>query len=159
MNLDPAAAGTPDAPRYAGFWIRFWANGLDLLMYGALQTVVVMVVEAVLSEATLPPGVGSVSRGPHVDPLTVQIGTLWSPLVVVGFWIAKGATPGKMICGLRIVDSRTGRHPTPWQFVGRYLLQFLSAACAGLGYLWIAIDARNQAWHDKIVGTVVVRTR
>ena len=105
MNLDPAAASTPDAPRYAGFWI----------------------------------------------------GTLLSPLVVVGFWIARGATPGKMICGLRIIDSRTGGHPTPWQFVGRYVMQFVSAACAGLGYPWIAIDARKQAWHDKIVGTVVVR--
>jgi uncharacterized RDD family membrane protein YckC len=29
--------------------------------------------------------------------------------------------------------------------------------CAGIGYLWIVIDPRNQGWHDKIVRTLVVR--
>jgi uncharacterized RDD family membrane protein YckC len=27
----------------------------------------------------------------------------------------------------------------------------------GLGFFWIAFDEGNQAWHDKIAGTVVVR--
>ena len=34
---------------------------------------------------------------------------------------------------------------------------FLSLAVAGLGFIWIAFDANNQAWHDKIAGTLVVR--
>jgi uncharacterized RDD family membrane protein YckC len=35
---------------------------------------------------------------------------------------------------------------------------FLSLAAAGLGFIWIAFDNGKQAWHDKIAGTVVVRT-
>jgi uncharacterized RDD family membrane protein YckC len=27
-----------------------------------------------------------------------------------------------------------------------------------LGFLWIAFDKRKQGWHDKLAGTVVVRT-
>jgi len=27
-----------------------------------------------------------------------------------------------------------------------------------LGFFWIAFDNERQAWHDKIAGTVVVRT-
>jgi uncharacterized RDD family membrane protein YckC len=27
-----------------------------------------------------------------------------------------------------------------------------------LGFLWIALDTDKQAWHDKIAGTLVVRT-
>ena len=40
----------------------------------------------------------------------------------------------------------------------RALSCFLSLAPAGLGFLWIAFDAEKQSWHDKIAGTVVVRT-
>jgi uncharacterized RDD family membrane protein YckC len=35
---------------------------------------------------------------------------------------------------------------------------FLSMIVACLGFIWIAIDSEKQAWHDKIAGTVVVRT-
>jgi uncharacterized RDD family membrane protein YckC len=28
-----------------------------------------------------------------------------------------------------------------------------------IGILWVAFDSRKQGWHDKIAGTVVVRTR
>jgi uncharacterized RDD family membrane protein YckC len=35
---------------------------------------------------------------------------------------------------------------------------FLSLAAVGLGFIWIALDPERQAWHDKIAGTVVVRT-
>ena len=41
----------------------------------------------------------------------------------------------------------------------RALSCFLSLAPAGIGFLWIAFDSEKQAWHDKIAGTVVVRTR
>jgi uncharacterized RDD family membrane protein YckC len=27
----------------------------------------------------------------------------------------------------------------------------------GLGFIWIAVDAGHQAWHDKLAGTIVVR--
>jgi uncharacterized RDD family membrane protein YckC len=29
---------------------------------------------------------------------------------------------------------------------------------AGLGFLWIVFDEDRQGWHDKIAGTLVVRT-
>ena len=35
---------------------------------------------------------------------------------------------------------------------------FLSLAAAFLGFIWIAFDAEKQAWHDKIAGTIVVRS-
>ena len=145
MDLDPASAGHPDAPRYAGFWIRVGANVLDLLMVAAVSMAIDLVTSSV---PRVPP------RGPQV-----QLGPVMAPLLVVGFWIAKAATPGKMILGLRIIDSRTGSAPSVWQCIGRYLMAVVSIACAGIGYLWIAIDARKQAWHDKIVGTVVIHAR
>ena len=37
--------------------------------------------------------------------------------------------------------------------------RFVSALVFGLGYFWAIIDRNGQAWHDRIAGTVVVRTR
>ncbi|MFN2241977.1 MAG: hypothetical protein ACK2U2_06795, partial [Anaerolineae bacterium] len=33
---------------------------------------------------------------------------------------------------------------------------WLSTLLYGLGYLWIAIDNRREAWHDKIARTAVI---
>jgi uncharacterized RDD family membrane protein YckC len=35
----------------------------------------------------------------------------------------------------------------------------VASFCIGIGYLWIAFDPRKQGWHDKIVRTIVIRTR
>jgi uncharacterized RDD family membrane protein YckC len=28
-----------------------------------------------------------------------------------------------------------------------------------MGLLWVAFDPRKQGWHDKLAGTVVIRSR
>ena len=75
---------------------------------------------------------------------------------IVGFWLWKSATPGKMVVGARIVDHRTGAEPSGGQFIGRYFAYIVSSVLFGLGFLWAAFDKRKQGWHDKLAGTVVV---
>ena len=155
LDLDPASAGKPGAPRYAGFWIRVSANVLDVLALSAVNMAAVLAFGA--SAPASPGGAGSESAG--VSDALVRAGTVIPALLTIAFWTICGATPGKMMLGLRIIDSHTGSRPTLWQCIGRYFVALLSTAVAGLGYLWILLDARSQAWHDKIVGTVVIRTR
>ena len=88
----------------------------------------------------------------------------WSPrflmLAIYGalMWKFKGATIGGMICGLHVV--RLDGRPIEWDTaIVRALGCLLSAAVCFLGFIWIAIDADKQAWHDKIAGTVVVRAK
>jgi uncharacterized RDD family membrane protein YckC len=72
-------------------------------------------------------------------------------------WKLKGSTVGGIICGLHIV--RVDGRPIDWPTaIVRALGCFLSLAVVGLGFLWIAIDENSQSWHDKIAGTVVVRS-
>lgn len=74
----------------------------------------------------------------------------------VALWSWKGTTVGGIICGLRVV--RMDAKPLAFtDALVRGLASILSAAAAGLGWLWILWDAERQAWHDKIAGTVVVR--
>ena len=74
----------------------------------------------------------------------------------VALWSWKGTTVGGIICGLRV--ARMDGKPLAFtDALVRGLASILSAAAAGLGWLWILWDPERQAWHDKIAGTVVVR--
>ena len=71
-------------------------------------------------------------------------------------WKLRGSTIGGIVFDLRVV--RLDGREIEWETaIVRALSCFLSLAVAGLGFIWIAFDHNNQAWHDKIAGTVVVR--
>jgi uncharacterized RDD family membrane protein YckC len=71
-------------------------------------------------------------------------------------WKLKGTTIGGIVFGLQVV--RLDGRPIDWATsTVRALSCFLSLVVAGLGFIWIAFDEGNQAWHDKIAGTAVVR--
>jgi uncharacterized RDD family membrane protein YckC len=72
------------------------------------------------------------------------------------FWAALRGTPGQLLMGCRVVPAGTGRRLS----LARALLRALAAAGSvlplGLGVLWVAWDPRKQAWHDKMVDSLVV---
>ncbi len=73
-------------------------------------------------------------------------------------WKLKGSTLGGMVFGLKVV--RVDDRALEWDTaIVRALGCFLSAAVLFLGFVWIAFDPEKQAWHDKIAGTVVMRTK
>jgi uncharacterized RDD family membrane protein YckC len=139
-----------DTARYGGFWIRVAANVLDLLIIGAVNRAMV----ATGSGAWVGITNTAVGKGPANYDITAPLLVI---VAVIGFWIVWGATPGKMLLRLRIVDADNGQRAKAWQCVGRYFMALLALAPVGIGYLWIAIDPRKQGWHDKIASTAVVR--
>jgi uncharacterized RDD family membrane protein YckC len=64
-----------------------------------------------------------------------------------------------MVFKARIVDAESGGPLTTGQSIGRYLGYYVSLLGLGLGFVWVAFDARKQGWHDKLAGTVVIRPR
>ncbi|MDZ4131228.1 MAG: RDD family protein [Hydrogenophaga sp.] len=135
---------------YAGFWIRVWASLIDtaliaLLIYPALTF---LYGRAYWSSARLVQG-----------PVDFLLSWVVPAVVVVWFWIARQATPGKMAIGARIVDAETGENPSGGQLIGRYLGYFVSTIPLGLGLIWLAFDPRKQGLNDKLAGTVVVRRK
>jgi uncharacterized RDD family membrane protein YckC len=96
-------------------------------------------------------------------PLLAWIGPAGSPVVALAVmaytifcWRRYGATPGKIAFSVRIVDAKSGARPPLVRLAARYFAYIISAAPFFLGFAWIAIDRRKQAWHDKIAGTRVV---
>lgn len=71
------------------------------------------------------------------------------------FWTIAGQTPGKGIVGLRVLP-RQGSKLKLGRAILRYLGYYISIIPLGLGILWILVDDRRLAWHDKVAGTCVV---
>lgn len=133
----PAAAPAPapatpvesTAPR-AGFWIRMGALLIDMILIAVI--------------------IGILDAG----------GEFWLiALAAYGalMWKIKGTTIGGLVCGLKVVR-RDGAEINWDTAIVRALGCFLSMIVAGLGFLWIVFDEDRQSWHDKIAGTLVIRT-
>jgi uncharacterized RDD family membrane protein YckC len=148
-RVPPAAAPPPSAPPgpmppagpmaphitaampRAGFWIRMAALLLDVLLVGFVMTL-------------LHP-FGNF----HIMVLAIYGAVMWK---------LRGTTVGGIVCDLHVV--RLDGRPLDWETaIVRALGCFLSLFVVFLGFIWIAFDANNQAWHDKIAGTVVVRAK
>jgi uncharacterized RDD family membrane protein YckC len=137
-------------PEYAGFWVRVGAAIIDTLL---LSIIILPVLTAVYGSAYWS------SDRLIQGPADFLISWVAPAIAVVLFWIARQATPGKMALGIRIVDAETGGKPRNGQLVLRYLGYYVSMLPLFIGILWVAFDSRKQGLHDKIAGTVVVRTR
>ena len=158
---EPAAA-----PKYAGFWLRVVASLVDtlwvLLLLSPLAALLgparELPLDELLADASQP-ALATLAGAlvPSGGELIVWV--LVPALLVLAFWDRKAATPGKMLIGAKIVDARTGGMPTRRQLLLRYLGYLLASMPFGLGLLWVGIDPRKQGWHDKLAGTVVVRTK
>lgn len=75
--------------------------------------------------------------------------------VVIPFWRMHGATPGKMLLRMRVVDAATGENPTLTQCLVRFFGYIVATLPLFLGFIWIAFDKRKRGWHDLMAGTEV----
>ena len=137
---------------YAGFWVRVGAMIIDTLL---IMIILIPLLVAIYGWAYFEAANTRLFAGP-ADFLLSWV----APAVaVIVFWIYRQATPGKMALSIRIVDAATGNPPSTAQCVGRYFAYFVSIFPLGLGLIWVAFDKRKQGWHDKLAGTVVIRSK
>jgi uncharacterized RDD family membrane protein YckC len=135
---------------YAGFWIRAWASIIDTI----LMLIIIMPILFAIYGADL------WVRESFIAGFWDFIFQYILPAIaVIILWIYKSATPGKMLTGLIIVDAKTGEKPSTGQFIVRYLGYYVSIIPLSLGIIWVGIDKRKQGWHDKLAGTVVIKTK
>ena len=157
MTINFSDSSHPVALEYAGFGPRLLAMILD----GILITL--------LSAPILVSLYGSASPDPSELPEAFSEAALYvrGPGEFFFKWIFPGiftialwhwicATPAKLVLRMAVVDAKTGRRASLFQYTIRYLAYFISALPLLLGYFAVLWDDRNQAWHDKIAGTVVI---
>lgn len=72
------------------------------------------------------------------------------------FVMQYGATVGKLLVKIRVVEMKTLQKPNVVVALNRGVVRVLSEMLFYLGFLWGTLDPLRQAWHDKSAKTVVV---
>ena len=142
---------------YGGFWSRFLAYLIDAI----LINVALGIIAAVVGGSMIP------ADPAKIDPeeFIAQMGPFQLVALVVT-WLyfalmessARGATIGKMILGLRVVDDR-GQRISFLRATGRFFAKFISGIILLIGYIMAAFTDRKRALHDIMAGTLVVKVR
>lgn len=138
----------------AGFWIRLAAFLLDVLI---LFLPLIFISDYVLNvfgfsysyiQAASP--TNEFNKSLH----TIIPALLFCCLNVI-FVTSLGATPGKLIYGLKIVDKK-GKIPSLGvAFLREIIGKAASSIGLYIGFLYIGADSEKQGFHDKIASTHV----
>jgi uncharacterized RDD family membrane protein YckC len=156
QKLSEGAAINTGELNYAGFGIRLGAKLLDGLILGVPFMVVFFVIMIPLirqGDANHKPDqVGAL----QLMPILIQLGFMLIQFGYQIFFLGKyGATPGKMICKLKVVTGEGGRFGYG-RAAGRCLSEMLSGMICYIGYFMILFDDQKRALHDHICNTRVV---
>lgn len=130
--------------RYAGFWIRFAALFLDGIILAPITVGVTMYL--------LPALMGN-DMGTQV---LFQLGFTLLGIGYKAFFNGKyGATPGKMVAGIRVVRP-DGSGLGYGLATGRAFAEIISGIVLYIGYLIAAFDTEKRSLHDRICNTRVI---
>lgn len=159
-----SGAASPLARRYGGFWIRFGARFVDGMVLG--------VPFLVLFFSLMP----SLVRGAGQQPNPFAFAT-FSITLFLGFYLLaacyevlmlkyRGATLGKMACGLRVV--RSDAESLSWGIcIGRFFMwnvvtsgiPYLNLVLMSISSIMLATDSQKRGLHDRVCDTRVVHSR
>jgi uncharacterized RDD family membrane protein YckC len=165
-GMHPAAA-VAASRRYGGFWIRFLARIIDVILLGVVNAIVRIPLMLMFGIGTM--GMGRLGRGEGaglifapammgVLGLSVLIGIALGATYEVYFLTTHGATPGKMALGLRVIRA-DGGPISPMLALGRHFALWVSGFILMIGYIMAAFDPEKRALHDRICETRVIYSR
>ena len=160
------ASGTAvqGAWHYGGFWIRFGARMID----GIVLTVPILIIAAILI-----PNLIRAQRGAAANATPAGFAALGLTFFLIYFIAVicyevlflkyRGATPGKMACGLKVV--RSDGSSLEWgSSIGRFLMwNVVTSGIPYINFILMTIsgimtgtDAEKRALHDRVCDTRVV---
>ena len=154
--------------RYAGFWIRFLASIVDTVILALPLILVVYILSGGewFDFLKMHQGVEYANSGEAMNALksakAVQmkwemVFELLMAAVIIIFWKRwAGATPGKRLLGIHVVDFKTGLKISNSQAVVRYIGYIASSIILMIGFLMVAFRRDKRALHDLMAGTAVV---
>ena len=153
---------TQDTAHYAGFWRRFVAFLIDLiiiLIIGCIGGIFIGLMYGILAEATTEGDIspGSIGTGAGV------LGFIWGIAADCIYFTAlesssMQATPGKMVLNMIVTNYDFGRIGFGQANV-RYWGKLVSSLIFGIGFLMVAFTERKQALHDQFAGALVIIKR
>lgn len=141
------AIHTPIATtRYAGFWIRAAAIIIDVIITGAIATIL----SRMFFNSYYPRFQGDPDPGPGAMSLIVN----WLYFALQESSVRQ-ATFGKLAVGIKVC-TENGERMTFANATGRYFAKIISAIIVFIGFIMVIFDEKKQGLHDKIAKTLVI---
>ncbi|MCC7450943.1 MAG: RDD family protein [Anaerolineae bacterium] len=131
----------------AGIGQRFIALVIDGIILGVIGAIV----GAVIPGTTIQGANGVSTTGPIVS-FIIGLFYYWYFLTQ-----RNGQTPGKKIMNVRVVRE-DGAPLTFVHVLVRYIGYTINSLVFMLGWIWAFFDSKKQGWHDKLAGTIVIKT-
>jgi uncharacterized RDD family membrane protein YckC len=154
--------------RYAGFWIRFLAVWIDTAVLVVPIGFVVYLLSGgewldfsqlsqSISLASERDIAASLQSMPKASMKWESLFELLVAGVTLFFWKRwAGATPGKRVLGIHVVDAKTYKEMTVKQAIIRYIGYIVSTIPLGAGFIMVGFRKDKRALHDLLAETVVV---
>nr|WP_100332085.1 RDD family protein [Bacillus xiapuensis] len=134
------------APHYAGFWMRFWAYLLDLIVISSISRLIVYPVFRAFEWDLNAGGMFSA-----INIATAAVFYLYF-IITTKVW---GQTVGKMVFGLKVVSLTDGKLSWQTVFIRELVGRYLSATIFIL-YVLVAFLPKKQGLHDYFADTAVL---
>jgi uncharacterized RDD family membrane protein YckC len=145
----------------AGFWVRSAAYVVDAMMMVFLVSIVTYPWQAEFAAI----GNAALAQLKSATPDMAVIFRFWKASLLVdlpvsfvyfvGFNTLRGATPGKQMLGLRILNADGSRLTFGRAFL-RHCGEWISRFTLGAGFLLVLFTPQKQALHDLLAHTRVV---
>ena len=135
--------------KYASFLERSLAFTIDGLLALGVAAILILIFQTLTNQPY------NFGKGSNFQ----TIAELISIIYFVIFTYKYGATLGKMIFHIKVVNTNYQKL-TFMQVLKREVLgKLISSVLFSLGYIWAAFDDKKQAWHDKIAKSYVIDTQ
>ena len=154
--------------KYAGFWVRFVASLLDTIILALPLGILVYLLSdgawfdfsAYFKQidAALAGDVKRALANPVRTSFTWEIVfEVLSFVIIILFWKRfKGATPGKSIMKIKIVDAKTLGELSNSAAITRSLGYIVSMFTLMIGFLMVAFRKDKRGLHDLMADTIVI---
>jgi uncharacterized RDD family membrane protein YckC len=136
--------------RPAGFWVRFLATLVDGIIVGCIEFPIDRIIGVDLNNLDF----GLKSLASFAVSFTVIF------FYFGWFYKNKGATPGKILMGLRVINKNNGKN---LGYARTFFRETLGKLCSGviffIGFLMAAFRSDKRALHDLIFDTQVLQKK
>ena len=153
--------------RYAGFWIRFVASFADTIFLALPVAIVIYFLsdgnwfDFSQYQQNLQMAMSGNTNALNSQPQTSLKWELFFEfsvlIVTMIFWKRwKGATPGKKLVHIKVVDSKTFEDIDNKQAITRSIGYIVSTLAFLIGFIMVAFKKDKRGLHDLLAGTAVI---
>ncbi|MDP4550936.1 RDD family protein [Alkalihalobacillus macyae] len=136
--------------RFAGFWMRFWAYLVDIIVVASLNGILIT---PAIRGFDIPAG----------EPAFLPLQAILTGTVYYAYFILMtkflSQTLGKMLFGLRVESDKVAKLTWGTVIFREGIGRFISKTILFVGFIVVAFTKKKQGIHDLFADTIVVHEK